>query len=84
MLDKEYLISKMKSLEPREVNNKYLNYTILEGNNKINLFFDKKNLNLTGWQTEDLYQNLTITFISAIEVNKNINNKIFILPKNNN
>jgi outer membrane lipoprotein-sorting protein len=83
LLDKEYLISKMKSLEPREVNNKYLNYTILEGNNKINLFFDKKNLNLTGWQTEDLYQNLTITFISAIEVNKDINNKIFILPKNN-
>ena len=83
LLDKEYLVSKIKVLEPREIDNKYINFTIFENNNEINVFFDKKNLNLIGWQTEDIYQNLTITFISSVNINKKINNKIFILPKNN-
>ena len=83
LLDKEYLISKMKTLEPREVDGKYLNFTILENNNKINIFFNNKNLSLVGWQTEDIYQNLAITFITSVKINQKINNKIFILPKNN-
>ena len=83
LLDKEYLISKMNIVEPREINNKYLSFKILENNNEINIFFDKKNLNLIGWQTEDIYQNLIITFISAVKINQKIDNKIFILPKNN-
>ena len=83
LLDKEYLISKMKTLEPREVDGEYLNFTILENNNKINVFFNNRNLSLVGWQTEDVYQNLVITFISSVKINQKINNKIFILPKNN-
>ena len=83
LLDKEYLISKINTLEPREIDNKYLNFKILENNNEINVFFDKKNLNLIGWQTEDVYQNLAVTFISSVKINKKIDNKIFILPKNN-
>tara|TARA_B110000037_G_scaffold160221_1_gene180934 strand:+ start:745 stop:1299 length:555 start_codon:yes stop_codon:yes gene_type:complete len=83
LLDKEYLISKMNILKPREVNNKYLNFTFFENNNEINVFFNKKNLSLIGWQTEDIYQNLAITFISSVKINQKINNKIFILPKNN-
>jgi outer membrane lipoprotein-sorting protein len=83
LLDKQYLISKIKDLEPREIDNKYINFTIFENNNEINIFFDKKNLSLIGWQTEDVYQNLTVTFISSIKINQKIDNKIFILPKNN-
>jgi outer membrane lipoprotein-sorting protein len=82
LLDKEYLISKMNILEPREIDNKYLNFSIFEKNNEINIFFDKKNLSLVGWQTKDIYQNLTITFLSSIKINQKINNRIFILPKN--
>ena len=83
LLDKKYLISKMNILEPREIDNKYLNFRIFEKNNEINIFFDKKNLTLVGWQTKDIYQNLTITFLSSIKINQEINNKIFILPANN-
>ena len=83
LLDKEYLISKMNTLEPREINNKYLNFTIFENNNEINIFFDIKSLSLIGWQTEDIYQNLAVTFISSVRINQEINDKIFILPKNN-
>ena len=80
LLDKEYLISKIETLEPREIDNKYFNFTIFENNNEINLFFDNKNLSLAGWQTEDIYQNLAVTFISSVKINQKIDNKIFILP----
>ena len=83
LLDKEYLISKIENLEPRDIANKYLNFTIFENNNEINIFFDKKDLNLIGWQTEDVYQNLSITFLSSVKKNQEINNKIFKLPENN-
>ena len=81
LLDKEYLISKLNISKPRELDKKYLNYQILENNNEINIFFDKKNFNLVGWQIEDIYQNLSITFISSVRINQNISDKIFELPK---
>ena len=83
LLDKNYLISKIKTLEAREIDGKYLNFKFFENNNEINVFFDIKSLNLIGWQTEDIYQNLVITFISSVKINQKINNKIFFLPKNN-
>ena len=83
LLDKDYLISKINILEPRNIENKYLNFNIFENNNEINIFFDMKTLNLIGWQTEDIYQNLSITFISSVKINQKIDNNIFILPKNN-
>ena len=83
LLDKKYLISKMTVLKPREIDNKYLNFKFFENNNIINIFFDRENLSLMGWQTEDIYQNLVVTFISSVKINQKINSKIFVLPKNN-
>jgi outer membrane lipoprotein-sorting protein len=80
ILDKEYLITKIKILEPRNIDNKYLNFQIFENNNEINIFFDKKNLNLIGWQTEDIYQNLSVTFISSVRINQKIDKEKFKLP----
>jgi len=81
LLDKNYLIKKINTLKPKEIDNKYINFKILENNSEINIFFDKKTFNLIGWQTEDIYRNLTITFISSIKINQKINDNIFILPK---
>jgi len=83
LLDKEYLISKIQMLEPSDIDDKYLNFKIFENNNEINIFFDKKSLNLIGWQTEDIYQNLSVTFISSVKINQKINEKKFFLPQNN-
>ena len=83
LLDNKYLISKIENLEPRDIDNMYLNFKIFENNNEINIFFDKKDLNLIGWQTEDIYQNLSITFISSVKKNQEIDSNIFNLPKNN-
>jgi outer membrane lipoprotein-sorting protein len=82
LLNKEYLISKIEDLEPRDIDNKYLNFKIFENNSEINIFFDKKDLNLIGWQTKDIYQNLSITFIYSVKKNQEIDSKIFKLPKN--
>ena len=83
LLNKEYLISKIKMLEPRNIDDKYLNFQIFENNNEINIFFDKKSLNLIGWQTEDIYQNLSVTFISSVRINQKIDEEKFKLPQNN-
>ena len=83
LLDKKYLISKIKNLEPKIIDDKFLAFKIFENNNEINIFFDKQDYNLVGWQTEDIYQNLIITFISSLKINQKIDNNIFTLPKNN-
>ena len=59
----------------------YFIFSIQNKDNKINIFFDKNSYDLMGWQTEDIYQNLVITFIYNIEKNKNIDQKFFRLPK---
>jgi outer membrane lipoprotein-sorting protein len=82
LLDKEYLISKISTIEGRIIDDKFLTFKIFENKNKINIFFDVKTFNLVGWQTEDIYQNLNITFISSIKINEKIDDKIFILPTN--
>ena len=83
ILDKKYLIKKIKKSISRTIDDKYINFTLIEKDNKINIFFDIKTLNLIGWQTEDIYQNLVVTFISSISYNQKIDKKKFILPELN-
>ena len=82
LLDKKFLIEKINSSELNEIENKYLFIQIVENNNNINVFFNKKNFTLVGWQVEDVYQNLAVTYIFDLKSNKKINKKIFNLPKN--
>jgi len=81
ILDKDFLIKEIENLEGRNIDNRYYNFTIINNNNKINIFFNNKNYNLIGWQTEDIYQNLAITFISKVKTNQEIDQEIFKIPK---
>jgi len=81
LLDKDYLINKITISKTRIIENKYISFRILENDNEINIFFDIKTFNLIGWQTLDIYQNLSITFISSIKINEKINDSLFLLPK---
>ena len=74
---------KIKLLNERIVENKFINFTFVENDNEINIFFSKKNSDLIGWQTLDIYQNLSITFLSSIFKNQKIDKSLFILPKQN-
>jgi len=83
ILDKNYLLKKIKFLKERIIENEFINYSFVEENNEINVFFSKTNFNLIGWQTLDIYQNLSITYLSSILNNQNINQNIFVLPRQN-
>ncbi len=73
----------MLNLNGKLIDDKYYNFSIINNNNKINIFFNNKTYDLMGWQTEDIYQNLVITYIYNIEKNKKIDDKLFKLPKLN-
>ena len=83
ILDKNFLIKKIYSLDENIIDNSYIKYTIIENENKIDVFFDVSTLDLIGWQTKDIYQNITLTLISSISKNQNIKKKIFKLPVQN-
>ena len=83
ILDKNYIINKINKLSPRVIDKKFINYKLIENEIEINIFFDYDNLNLIGWQTVDIYQNLSITFLSSVIKNQQLNNNLFRLPKQN-
>ena len=81
LLNKKLLIEKINKIEGKLLNDKYYVFYLNTKNNSIKIFFEKNSLNLIGWQTEDIYQNLSITFIYNLEINKAINKNLFILPE---
>jgi len=80
ILDKNFIIHKIKNLEEKIIDKSFINYTINDNNNEINIFFDNKTFDLIGWQTKDIYQNLNITFLSSIKKNVIIDKYLFKLP----
>ena len=83
ILNKEYLLKKIKNLDHREVSDNLINFKFTENENEINLFFDKKTYNLIGWQTIDIYQNVSITYLSSIKRNQKLKKELFKLPQQN-
>ena len=83
ILDKNFLIKKIYSLEENIIDDSYIKYTIIENENKIDVFFDVGTLDFIGWQTKDIYQNTTLTMINFISKNQNIEKKLFRLPVQN-
>ena len=83
ILDKNILINKIKSLKERTINNNLINFTILENNNEISIFFDKQTYDLIGWQNTDMYQNFNITFLSSIRKNRVLSKNLFKIPTQN-
>ena len=83
ILDKDFLINKINFSEERIVDGSFINYTIKENDYEINIFFNKTNFDLIGWQNTDVYQNFNITFLSSIRKNRVISKDIFKLPAQN-
>ena len=80
ILDKNFLINKIYNLEERIVDNRLINFTIFNGDNEINIFFDKQTYDLVGWQNTDIYQNFNITFLSSIRKNRVLSKNLFKIP----
>ena len=83
ILDKNFLIDEIQNLEEKIIDDKFINFKILKDDNEINVFFNSINYNLIGWQTLDIYQNLSITYISSLKINQRLEENIFKLPASN-
>ena len=83
ILDKKFLIKKIHNLKENILDKTYIDYAIVENDNKINIFFDYGTFNLMGWQTKDIYQNVNVTYLSSIQVNQQVDKNLFKLPIQN-
>ena len=83
ILDKNFLINKIYDLEERIVDDSLVNFTIFDGDNEINIFFDKQTYDLVGWQNTDIYQNFNITYLSSIRKNRVLSKNLFKIPSQN-
>ena len=83
ILDKKFLKKKINSSEERLVNDKFVNFAFNQNDNLINIFFDTNTYNLIGWQTLDIYQNLSITYLFSIQKNQDLDQSLFKIPKQN-
>ena len=83
ILNKDFLLNKINDLNERIINDKFVNFKFKESNTEISIFFDLDTYNLIGWQTLDIYQNITITYLSSIRKNRNLDKDIFLIPDRN-
>ena len=83
ILDKKFILDKIKISDEIIIENKFINYKFFQNDNEINVFFDKATYDLVGWQTVDIYQNISITYLSSIRKNQKLKKELFLLPKKN-
>jgi len=81
ILDKKFIITKLHELKEDANYPFYYVFNLDYENSSIKVFFNKNDLNLIGWETIDIYQNIVQTFISEIQKNILIDNKIFNIQK---
>ena len=83
ILDKDYVINRIKNIKERVIEKKFINFKFFENDYEINIFFDYDTYNLIGWQTLDIYQNLSITFLTSVVRNQKLKDNLFKLPNQN-
>ena len=83
ILDKDFLVKKIVRLNEKILDKTYINFSIVQNDIEINVFFDNITFNLVGWQTKDIYQNFNITYLSSIQKNQQVNKDLFKLPSQN-
>ena len=77
ILDKKFLLNKLDKVEIIRENDETFSFEIKHNNNLLNIFFDKKNYEIKGWTTTDIYQNSVETKLFDIKVNIMIDERIF-------
>ena len=76
-LNKEFLISKIEGNIVEKKQNFLL--SINDQNNQLNIFFDKKNYLIKGWETVDLYGNKVRSNIIVKGINQDLSDSMFSL-----
>ena len=83
ILDKDFLVKKIVKLNEKILDKTNINFSIVQNDIEINVFFDNITFNFIGWQTKDIYQNINVTYLSSIQKNQQIDKDLFELPFQN-
>ena len=81
ILDKKFLISKMNEVEDDNNYPFYYVFNFKYESNLIKVFFNKESLDLMGWETKDIYQNIIQTILSDININVEVEEEMFSIQK---
>ena len=82
LLNKKNILNIIENYNPIIIDSKLIQYELIDNNkNKLNVFFDKNSLELSGWRTMDAYSNEVIFLLRNIKTNISIENAIFKIPK---
>ena len=81
ILDKKFLLDKLNQVETVKENKETFSFKIAHNKNLLNIFFDKKNYEIKGWTTTDIYQNQVETKLLNVEINIMIDEKLFRIQK---
>ena len=79
ILDKEFILDKMKNLEPK-INNNTIEFLFPTKKKLLSIFFNIETYDLAGWKTIDVYQKEVVFQINNLEKNINIDENLFKLP----
>ena len=77
ILDKDFLVKKLNEIDKIEEDNDMFFFKIKHEDSLVKIFFDKRNYDLRGWSTIDIYQNKVETILFNIETNIIIDQNIF-------
>ena len=81
-VNKENILNVIQNYEPTLIDSNVIEYELIDNNsNVINIFFNKKSLDFSGWKTTDAYSNEVNFLIRNIETNILIKNETFKIPK---
>ena len=82
ILRKEKIINLIRKNRPKEINSNLIIFKFIDKKkNIIKIFFDKNSLNLKGWQTKDAYSNDVSFMMSNLEINNQIVDDFFKIPR---
>ena len=82
LLKKENILDVIQNYKPKTITSNTIEYELLDNNlNKVNIFFDKNSLIISGWKTTDAYSNEVSFLIKNSKINITIDNKIFKIPR---
>tara|TARA_B100001559_G_C16420548_1_gene584863 strand:- start:443 stop:1018 length:576 start_codon:yes stop_codon:yes gene_type:complete len=82
ILQKNTILNIVKTQKPVIDNLNLITYEASDkDNNKLKIFFDKKSLDLKGWETKDIYSNKVNFMVFDLEINKIIDDNFFKIPK---
>ena len=82
ILKKEKILNLVRNSQPIEISSNEIIFRLIAKKlNTIDIYFDKKTLNLKGWKTKDNYSNNVDFVISNLESNKIIDDSFFKIPK---